>query len=108
MITLIGLPLGFVTIFFWLLGLYLAQVYAGLYIGREILGRPTDRSQLLARLAVGLLAIHMAKSIPIAGHAVTVAVALWGFGALTLFLLEKVSRKPVPPVPSQVPAPETA
>ncbi|HEY7818311.1 MAG TPA: polymer-forming cytoskeletal protein, partial [Vicinamibacteria bacterium] len=108
MITLIGLPLGFVTIFFWLLGLYLAQVYAGLYIGREILGRPTDRSQLLARLAVGLLAIHMAKSIPIAGHAVTVAVALWGFGALTLFLLEGVSRKPVPPVPTQVPAPETA
>jgi hypothetical protein len=107
MITLVGLPLGLVTLFFWLLGLYLAQVYAGLYVGREILGRPTDRSQLLVRLAVGLLAIHIGKSIPYAGHLVTLAVALWGFGALTLFLLDGLTKKtpaPAPPVPAQEPA----
>jgi cytoskeletal protein CcmA (bactofilin family) len=106
MVTLVGLPLGFVTLFFWLLGLYLAQVYAGLYIGREILGRPTDRSQLLVRLAVGLLAIHIAKAIPYVGHLVTLAVALWGFGALTLFFLDGLTRKPTaaPPVPAPEPA----
>lgn len=107
MITLVGLPLGLVTIFFWLLGLYLAQVYAGLYIGREILGRPTDRTQLLVRLAVGLLAVHIGKSIPYAGHLVTLAVALWGFGALTLFFLDGLTRK-TPDAPAPIPAQEGA
>ena len=105
MITLVGLPLGLVTLFFWLIGLYVAQVYAGLYIGREILGRPTDRSQLLVRLAVGLLAIHIGKSVPYVGHLVTLAVALWGFGALTLFFLDGLTRM-TPAAPPAVPAPE--
>ncbi len=108
MITLVGLPLGFATLFFWCLGLYLAQVYAGLYIGREILGRPADRSQLLVRLAVGLLAIHIAKSIPYLGHVVTVTVALWGFGALVLFFLDALSRKAPPVAPATLPAQEPA
>jgi cytoskeletal protein CcmA (bactofilin family) len=108
MITLVGLPLGLVTLFFWLLGLYVAQVYAGLYIGRGILGRPTDRAQLLVRLAVGLLAVHIGKSIPYVGHVITVAVALWGFGALTLFVLDAVTRKSPPVVPAPVPAQEPA
>jgi len=104
----VGLPLGLVTLFFWLLGLYVAQVYAGLYIGRGILGRPTDRTQLLVRLAVGLLAVHIGKSIPYVGHVITVAVALWGFGALTLFVLDAITRKSPPVVPAPVPAQEPA
>jgi hypothetical protein len=104
MITLVGLPLGLVMIFFWCLGLYLAQVYAGLYIGRELLGRPLDRSQLLVRLAVGLLAIHAAKNIPYLCPVVTVAVALWGFGALVLFFLDRISRKTPPAAPAPLPA----
>jgi cytoskeletal protein CcmA (bactofilin family) len=108
MITLVGLPLGVVTLFFWCLGLYLAQVYVGLYIGRELLGRPSDRSQLLVRLAVGLLAIHTAKSIPYLGPLVTVAVALWGFGGLVLYLLDSLTRKAPPPAPAALPAQEPA
>jgi hypothetical protein len=105
MVTLVGLPLGFTTLFFWLLGLYLAQVYAGVYIGRELLGRPTDRSQLLVRLAVGLLAIHIAGSIPYLGGVVAVAIALWGFGALTLFFLDGL-RTSSPPAPAAAPVQE--
>jgi hypothetical protein len=98
MVTIIGLPLGLVTLFFWCLGLYLAQAYAGVYLGRRILGRPTDRSQLLVRLAVGLLAIHIAKSIPFVGGVVSLAIALWGFGALTLWFLDGLNPKAPPPV----------
>ncbi len=60
---------------------------------------PTDRSQLLVRLAVGLLAIHIAKSIPYLGHVVTVAVALWGFGALVLFFLDGLTGARLPSRP---------
>jgi cytoskeletal protein CcmA (bactofilin family) len=106
LVTIVGIPLGLVTLFSWILALYLAPIYAGLYIGREILGRPTDRSQLLVRLAVGLLAVHIGKSIPYLGHVVSVAVALWGFGALTLFLLDRLPRTAPAAPPS--PAPEAA
>jgi hypothetical protein len=97
MVTVIGIPLGLVALFFWCLGLYLAQAYAGVYLGRRILGRPADRSQLLVRLAVGLLAIHIAKSIPIVGGVISFVIALWGFGALTLWFLESLSSRPAPP-----------
>jgi hypothetical protein len=105
MVTLVGLPLGLATLFFWCLGLYLAPIYAGLYLGREILGRPRDRGQLLVRLAVGLLAIHIAKSVPYLGAVVSVVTALWGFGALSLYVLDRLTRSvPPPPEPETVPA----
>jgi cytoskeletal protein CcmA (bactofilin family) len=104
MVTLIGLPLGLATLFFWALGLYLAPIYAGLYLGREILGRPRDRGQLLVRLAVGLLAIHLARSVPYVGAVVSVVTALWGFGALSLYVLDRLTRS-VPPPPEAETAP---
>jgi cytoskeletal protein CcmA (bactofilin family) len=106
-ITLIGIPLGLAILAFWGFGLYLGQAYAGLYIGGELLGRPSDRSQLLVRLAVGLLAIHAVQVIPFAGSVVEVAIALWGFGALSLFLLDGLQRAaPLgPPTAPVTPAP---
>lgn len=100
-ITIVGIPLGLVTVAFVATGLYLGQAYAGLYVGGEILGRTADRSQLLVRLAVGLLVIHILQIIPFAGSVVEVAVALWGFGALSLWILESLQRTPpAPPVPA--------
>jgi hypothetical protein len=60
------------------------------------------------RLAVGLLAIHIAKSIPYVGHVVGVAVALWGFGALTLFFLDAITRNSPPVAPAPMSAQEPA
>jgi hypothetical protein len=55
---------------------------------------------LLVRLAVGLLVIHIAKSSPYAGSLVSFVVALWGFGALTLWFLDGLGwiKTPAPPV----------
>ncbi len=104
LVTLVGLPLGLSTLAIWGIGLYLGQSYAGLYVGGELLGRPADRSQLLVRLAVGLLAIHILEIVPFAGTVVRVAVALWGFGALSLWVLDRFQRS-APPAP--VPVPQT-
>lgn len=94
LLTLVGIPLGLVTLFAGCTALYAAQVYAGVYIGKRLLGLPMDRSQLIVRLAVGLLAIHILKNIPFVGPVVTAVVALWGFGSLTLWFLESVARPP--------------
>jgi cytoskeletal protein CcmA (bactofilin family) len=107
LVTIVGIPLGLVTLALFATGLYLGQAYAGLYVGGEILGRPTDRSQLLVRLAVGLLAIHILQIVPFAGKVVEVAVALWGFGALSLWVFDVFQRAtPValPPAPATAPA----
>ena len=103
MVTMVGLPLGLVTLFVWMLGTYVAQAYVGAFIGREILGTPTELSRAMARVALGLFLIHLVKQIPFVGQAITLLVALWGFGALTLWTLANVpkssSSHPVPPAP---------
>jgi cytoskeletal protein CcmA (bactofilin family) len=101
-VTLVGLPLALVTLFLGWVGFYAAQVYVGVYIGKEILGKPADRSQLVVRLAVGLLAIHIAKNVPFAGPIVTFLVGVWGFGAVILWLLEERSRPSSPAEMSSV------
>ena len=97
-VTLVGLPLGLTTAFFLTVGLYFAQAYVGAYIGREILGTPTSAGQALGRVALGLLLIYVAKSIPVVGVVVTIIAALWGFGALSLYVMDrrKQTEKAVP------------
>ena len=91
-VTLVGIPLSLVTLFLLWVGFYAAQVYVGVYIGKELLGMPSDRSQLVVRLAVGLLAIHIGKNVPFVGPLVTFLVGIWGLGAVTLWLLEEFAR----------------
>jgi hypothetical protein len=91
-VTLVGIPLALVTLFLLWVGFYAAQVYVGVYIGKELLGKPSDRSQLVVRLAVGLLAIHIGKNIPFLGPLVTFLVGIWGLGAVTLWVLEEFAR----------------
>ena len=103
-ITIVGAPLGMTTLFVFGVGLYVAQVYVAAYIGREILGTPTSASAGLVRLALGLFLIHVAKSIPFVSFVATVLVALWGFGAMSVYVQGRF-QKTVPPVPApEVPA----
>lgn len=88
-LTLVGLPLGLTTAFFLTVGLYFAQAYVGAYIGRQILGTPTSAGQTLGRVALGLFLIYIAKSIPVVGTVVTVIASLWGFGALSLYAMDR-------------------
>lgn len=89
LVTIVGLPLGLVTLFVVLVGLYVAQAYVGAFIGREILGPPTTPAQNLGRLALGLALLHVAKAVPVVGFFLTVIVAMWGFGALSLWARER-------------------
>ena len=91
-VTVVGLPLGLTTAFFLTIGLYFAQAYIGAYIGREILGTPTSAGQALGRVALGLFLIYIAKSIPVVNVVVTIIVAIWGFGALSLYLIDQLKH----------------
>ncbi len=99
-VTLVGLPLGMTTAFVLTVGLYFAQAYVGAYIGREILITPNRAGQAIGRVALGLLLIYSAKSIPVVGVVVTLIVALWGFGARVLYLMDR-SKQTETAVPAE-------
>ena len=48
MVTMVGLALGIVTLFVWMLGIYVAQAYVGGFIGRQFLGTSTEISWAIA------------------------------------------------------------
>ncbi len=89
-ITVVGAPLGLTTLFVLGVGLYVAQVFVAAYIGREILGTPTSASAGLIRFALGLFLVMVAKSIPILEFVVPAAIALWGFGAISVYTQDRM------------------
>ncbi len=99
--TIVGAPLGMTTLFVLGVGLYVAQVYVAAYIGREIMGTPTSASAGLARLALGLFLVHVAKSIPFVSFIAGVLIALWGFGALAGYVRARFQT-----TEASIPAPE--
>lgn len=103
-LTIVGAPLGLTTLFVFGVGLYVAQVYVAAYIGREIMGTPTSATAGLARLALGLFLVHVAKSIPFVSFIAGVLIALWGFGALASYVQGRFQTTtpslPAPEVPA--------
>ena len=88
-LTVVGIPLGLFGFSFLGFGLYVAQAFVGAYIGRELMGTPSTASQAVVRLGLGLLFIHAVKALPYVTSLVTLLIALWGFGALAGWLLDR-------------------
>ena len=82
-ITLVGLPLGLITLLVWLIGLYLAKIFVGALLGRGLLERRSGGpSQPFAlALVVGLLVIFVATNLPYyIGAVISSLVILVGLG----------------------------
>jgi hypothetical protein len=83
--TVIGIPLGLITLALWGMAIYLSQIPVGLFIGRWIIGRFREvesRGILLGALASGLAILTLLMLIPYLGVAIWLATVLFGFGAL--------------------------
>ena len=90
-ITQVGLPSGVILVTLFLIALYLAQVFAGLTIGRFILpGRWNDgsRGYNLLAMTLGVILIGLASFVPVPFVSAVVAafVTLWGLGAVAMLL----------------------
>ena len=83
-ITIIGIPLGLITLGLWGIALYLAQIPVGLLIGRLIIDRfrgVEGKAIMVGALALGLVILNLIGLIPVFGFIVGVAVAIFGMGA---------------------------
>jgi len=83
--TIIGIPMGLITLALYGIALYLAQIPVGLFIGRWIIGRfrlVESKAIMVGALAVGLAILKLLSLIPYFGFFVGFVVVLFGLGAI--------------------------
>jgi cytoskeletal protein CcmA (bactofilin family) len=97
MVTLVGLFVGFASLFVWAIAVYAAQPVAGALIGQWILGRTREAWPLIGRMILGVLIIRIATLVPAVGWLIKLGVIWWGLGAIALALY----RRYQPPLAAQ-------
>jgi cytoskeletal protein CcmA (bactofilin family) len=83
--TIIGIPVGLITLALYGTALYLAQIPVGLFIGRWIIGRfrvVEGKAIMVGALAVGLAILKLLSLIPYFSFFVGFVVVLFGLGAV--------------------------
>jgi cytoskeletal protein CcmA (bactofilin family) len=84
-LTIIGISAGVIALALYGIGLYLAQIPVGLFIGRWIIGRfraVESKGAMVGALAVGLVILKLLSLIPYFGFVVGLVVVLFGLGAV--------------------------
>ena len=86
-ITIVGIPVGLISLALWGIAIYLAQIPVGLFIGRCIIGRfkrVERKAIMVGALALGLVILRLLGLIPYIGFFIALAVALFGLGAVVV------------------------
>ena len=85
--TIVGIPLGLITLVLWGIGLYLAQIPVALLIGLLIIRRSREverKGIMIGALALGLAILALLGLIPYLGFFIGLVVALFGLGAVVV------------------------
>jgi hypothetical protein len=99
-VTIVGFLVGISTLFLWIVTLFASYVVVGTVIGRWILGREEELWPLVGRMALGLVIVKIATSIPHLGFWAMLAVWIWGMGAVSLALYRRLQPVIAPNIPS--------
>ncbi len=99
-ITVVGIPLGVLTVGLWLLALFTAEIVVGAVIGNWILGKASDTWGLIGRMAMGFVLVRIVYT-PVArlhviGFLVGLGIWMWGMGAISLALYNRFSPRVLP------------
>jgi hypothetical protein len=82
-ITLIGLPLGLLTLALWIAAGYLAKIVIAAFLGRSLLGsQGVDQPSLALVLLAGLVPVFIAINLPFVGGVIDFLLIVLGLGAL--------------------------
>jgi len=92
-ITVIGLPLAFMTGFAWVMGLYVAKIMVAQFIGATIVGRKPNGVSTGLGLLLGIFLIVLAVNIPFVGGLINFILILLGLGALVVGIYWLISGK---------------
>jgi cytoskeletal protein CcmA (bactofilin family) len=108
-ITVVGIPLGLLTLAFWFLMLNCAELVVGIVVGNWILGKATDTWELIGRMALGFVLVRVVytplEQVHVLGILAAMGIWIWGMGAISLALYDRVQPSVAPGSPSGTFAP---
>ena len=84
-ITIIGIPVGLISLVLYTIAIYLTQLFVGLLIGLWIIGAfrgVETRAALVGALTLGLAILSLLELIPYLGFVIGLATILFGLGAI--------------------------
>ena len=103
-ITVVGIPLGILTMSFWILMLCTAEIIVGTVVGNWILGRAKDTWGLIGRMTIGFVIVRAAYTplshVHVLGGLVGLGIWIWGMGAISLAIYRRFQPKLAPGAPS--------
>jgi cytoskeletal protein CcmA (bactofilin family) len=99
-VTVVGIPLGILTLGLWFLAINCAELVVGTVVGNLIFGRTADTWGLIGRMAAGFVIVRIVYT-PIAplhiiGFLVGLGIWIWGMGAISLALYSRLQTKVSP------------
>lgn len=97
-VTIVGIPLGLLTLGLWFLAINCAELVVGTVVGNWIFGKTADTWGTIGRMAAGFVIVRVVYT-PVARlHVIGILVALgiwmWGIGAIALALYNRVGPRP--------------
>jgi cytoskeletal protein CcmA (bactofilin family) len=103
-VTVVGLPLGILTIGLWMLMLCCAEIIVGGVVGNLILGKPADTWGMIGRMALGFVIVRIVYTplahVHVIGMLAGLGIWMWGMGAISLALYRRLQPAIAPNVPS--------
>ena len=94
-VTIIGIPLGLISLILYAIAIYITQIIIGLFIGKWIVsnfGKVETKSALIGALALGLAIFRLLRLIPYLGFIMALLAILFGLGALLVSQKQKVKQ----------------
>jgi cytoskeletal protein CcmA (bactofilin family) len=99
-ITVVGIPLGLLTLGLWMLAINCAEIVVGTVIGNWIFGRTSDTWGLIGRMAAGFTLVRIVYTplahLHVIGILAGLGIWMWGMGAIALALYGRVQPKVSP------------
>jgi hypothetical protein len=107
-VTVVGLFIGISALFLWYGALHFGQVIIGALVGKWLMGRTSELWPLIGRMAVGVVILRLLTIIPHVGWVFKYGAALWGVGAISLVVYQRIRpmiAPGTPPAPYSPPIP---
>lgn len=83
-LTIFGLAVGIATLLLYVLAIFATTTIVGSWLGEKILGPGAGTGPAIARLALGLFILRVARKLPYVGGWILFVVVIWGLGALAV------------------------
>jgi cytoskeletal protein CcmA (bactofilin family) len=110
-VTVVGIPLGVLTLGAWFLALNCAELVVGAVVGIWILGKTSDVWGLIGRMAMGFVIVRIVytplEHVHVFGPLVGLGIWMWGMGAISLAVYNRLQPK-VPTSMQAAPMPPAA